>query len=83
MSGGDIGMGGFCPGGFCPGGGYCPGNIVRGGYCPRTVQSACDISIVLTSKYRICPIKRTVQVEVGKSFCRRDVGNLPFYRTPQ
>ena len=28
--------------------------------------------------YRNRPIKRTVQVEVGKIFCRRDVGNLLF-----
>ena len=33
--------------------------------------------------YRIRPIKRTVRVEVGKIFCRRDVGNYLFYRTPQ
>ena len=30
-------------------------------------------------KYRILPINRTVLVEVGKIFCGRDVGNLPFY----
>ena len=31
--------------------------------------------------YRIRPIKRTVRVEIGKIFCRRDVGNHLFYRT--
>ena len=35
------------------------------------------------SNYRILPINRTVRVEVGKIFCRRGFGNLPFYRTPQ
>ena len=35
------------------------------------------------SKYRIPLIKHTVQVEVGKSFCRSGAGNLLFYRTPQ
>ena len=34
-------------------------------------------------KYCIRLIKRTVRVEAGKMFCRRVVGNLPFYRTPQ
>ena len=33
--------------------------------------------------YCICLIKHTVRVEVGKIFCRRDVGNHLFYRTPQ
>ena len=33
--------------------------------------------------YPIRPITCTVRVEVGKTFCRRDVGNPPFYRTPQ
>ena len=38
----------------------------------------------LQFNYRIRPIKRTVGVKVGKIFCRRDqVGNLPFYCTPQ
>ena len=31
--------------------------------------------------YHILPINRTVHVEVGKIFCGRDVGNLPFYYT--
>ena len=31
--------------------------------------------------YRILPIRCTVQVEVGKIFCGRGAGNLPFDRT--
>ena len=33
--------------------------------------------------YRILPINRTVQVEVGNIFCRRGVCNPSFYCTPQ
>ena len=35
------------------------------------------------NNYHILPIKRTVRVEVGKTFWSRGVGDLPFYRTTQ
>ena len=50
--------------------------------CMYFCMYVCMYEIMLCM-YRIRPIKRTVRVEVGKVFCRRDVGNLPFYRTPQ
>ena len=40
-------------------------------------------SIYYNSIYHILSINPTVRVEVGKIFCRRGIGNLQFYRTPQ
>ena len=48
-----------------------------GGHEEISVHVQVDLHVVIHI-YRIRPIKCTVRVEVGKIFCRRDVGNLPF-----
>ena len=51
---------------------------------PNSSQTHYDMRLICVYlSYRILLIKGTVQVEVGKIFCRGGASNLPFYRTPQ